>query len=618
MVTPLSFRSDYIFQKTEIGDLFDIYWRMAVDKVHEADHSDKESIISEAKDAVEEKNRPLRIEDLDEYIVYRDPKSELYYYPYAAGRNGKPIRVVDMLPPDDLENYIVGTPEEFLDLKREAEELRNKKSVPEELVIYYDPEEMKYFYPTSMLNDEICTSTPIVKAQKPPITYNKINNAYYDVMGYEFTKFNSPKEFRDLKRKVIKTTDVRYDEAQCTPIYYDQETGKFYYPRAAAEDREIVARKLLIGRPALYYDPNYKMHYNVTTGEPYMMTFSPSEFKQKRQEILAKVIEESDKLMAKRNPIYYDDETGRYYYPMGALEDSDQQLRDVVPWASQLDYNTVLNTWYDVESGESYVMADNSGQFEILKAGFRKKTTGDKVKAMVGTTPVYFDGIKYYYPKEALEIEEEIEPKIEGKPVGCLMFDYRTKIHYDAFTGNEFIMLDSVKDLMKIKAQKEHRSRFFKEYVGYYDPVIEKYFFPKWAARTGLDPYEIKEGPPPLKFDAKTGSHYHPTTGEEFLMTDSLDLFKTLQLQYCYENLRIDLQFERQTPVWYDPVRGLYFYPKTAIEREDMEHLNIIFRRPFLYCNANNNTLYDPSTGADYVTVHKQEQLYQNTVDQVG
>lgn len=403
--------------------------------------------------------------------------------------------------------------------------------------------------------------------------------------GEEYYEFDSPQEYAKIRQEKLTEHGIKFEELpDYTPIYYDSNTGKFYYPCRATEEKYTIQRKIIRGIPNLYYNPSHKRHYDILTGEPYIQVFSPAEFKQIRKETKLKILKTYYEVRAQCTPIYFDHLGKRFYYPEVALEEPIQVERDMVTGTGILELDNEKKLFHP-GTKMKYLGFDTREDFQRVWARVEKKTLEDEIKEV---PPVYRHGEELYYPR--IGFEEEVK---EEEKAPCLMYNNLTRVHVDPCTGEEFIWIKNLQDVSFIKRTLDMRS------LGpqpiYHDDKI--FYFPIISLEGDIS-LVIEEAMPLIR-DSKTGAYYHPKTGYEYQpFLHPHDVYK----------LRAEGHKFHCLPTYYDPRAGVYFYPKSVLYLPSYKALRI-FQTPFLYEDPKSKELYEPYSGETYITVQNPEEL---------
>lgn len=86
-----------------------------------------------------------------------------------------------------------------------------------------------------------------------PLIWDNVDGFYYHKNGEKYLCFKSPAEFEKQRLSRI-DTDTRIklrEKADCLPIYYEDDSELWYYPKEALLETEPRARIVLTGRPLL-------------------------------------------------------------------------------------------------------------------------------------------------------------------------------------------------------------------------------------------------------------------------------------------------------------------------------------------------------------------------------
>lgn len=187
--------------------------------------------------------------------------------------------------------------------------------------IYYDSAAHEFYYPTILLKVKSPVPHKIIR-KRPETYFDRNSESYYHcATGEPYIILDDPLQFRDERQELLEQDQSWKTDPNYTPIYYDQAVGKFAYPRLATEEKTILERKIIIGTPSLYHDPDRKIDVDIQTGEIYLQVFSPAEFKTIRRETLTGLLKEAVRLQSIDTPIYYHPETRKFFYPVSALKE---------------------------------------------------------------------------------------------------------------------------------------------------------------------------------------------------------------------------------------------------------------------------------------------------------
>lgn len=200
------------------------------------------------------------------------------------------------------------------------------------------------------------------------------------------------KEQRKKERIKVAKLKKKLQEA-ILYIYYDPKTGKYYYPKAATEEEQIVYRMLIVQRPDFDYDPTTDAYYS-TAGEAYYIYNSPEEFKANRDLTLRNLSEEYAADMVPNTPIFYHPRTEKYYYPkLAAIEYTERPREIITETDLPLIFLSKMNLFADKITGEPYYELKSPIEFPKLRAKGLKMQDEIMVMDYAERTPIYNDTV---------------------------------------------------------------------------------------------------------------------------------------------------------------------------------------------------------------------------------
>lgn len=97
------------------------------------------------------------------------------------------------------------------------------------------------------------------------------------------------------------------------------------------------------------------------------------------------------------------------------------------------------------------------------------------------------DEQKYLYPKIGIDVDLNQENIIEGRPQ-CLMYNSQTKVYYDPFSGEEYLLIKELEDVEKIRQTITIRHNAAEMAPIYCNTMTNKYYFPVSATLEGKIP----------------------------------------------------------------------------------------------------------------------------------
>lgn len=126
--------------------------------------------------------------------------------------------------------------EELEDSYSSSEAEDEAKSLTEEpLAIYFDPHNGRYFYPITSIKDSNPVKRPLI-VKRRPLKLDRKTQIYYSPQTNEiYEKFHDPEAFKVARDKYQIEMKTKASEAlaETTPIYFQTDPPKFYYPLAA-------------------------------------------------------------------------------------------------------------------------------------------------------------------------------------------------------------------------------------------------------------------------------------------------------------------------------------------------------------------------------------------------
>lgn len=237
------------------------------------------------------------------------------------------------------------------------------------LPIFYDPRTAKYYYPIVAIREEEPTLRDII-TEKPKFKYDKKTKSYYDeVTGDIFLQFNTPEDFKTERKhqkdKVV--TKKAETEAHRTPIYFDIDNSKYYYPQMALGDRVKVDRELIrIKKAPLRYNPKTKEFIHKMSGEVYIELTDPQQFVQYRDEVVEKLGIIDAENFADETPIYSDPENDKLFYPKTATIEKELIPRMIITEVPPLFLDPKRKRHYQVSYSDAFFK-----KLYQLKVGFK-------------------------------------------------------------------------------------------------------------------------------------------------------------------------------------------------------------------------------------------------------
>lgn len=167
-----------------------------------------------------------------------------------------------------------------------------------------------------------------------------------------------------------------------------------------------------------------------------------------------------------------------------------------------------------------------------------------------------------------------------------MLYNKQSKSFFNPITGDQFIRLNTLDDIEKIKDQIQ--ARRFKPDPIYLENESLEYWYPLW-----LLPNELRASPvivvdtAPLILAEKTGEFFDSNGRKYIKVKDSTDYDK-LVADYEVRRSNMDSVVRKivdMTPVYLDPETGFQFYPKRVLmDKMELER-SVLYRKPFLYCD---------------------------------
>lgn len=136
------------------------------------------------------------------------------------------------------------------------------------------------------------------------------------------------------------------------------------------------------------------------------------------------------------------------------------------------------------------------------------------------TPPIYHDveDRKFYYPKMGLE-EEIPFNVVEGKPPLCLMYNNKTKTHFNPINGDQFILIDRLDHLEDLKKQLKAIKAILRIGIVYHDPDSELYYFPLSGELKDVKNRNWwRNEVPQMQYLAELDTYYDRESGREYMM----------------------------------------------------------------------------------------------------
>lgn len=195
--------------------------------------------------------------------------------------------------------------------------------------------------------------------------------------GEIYAEVSNQEEFEKLRHEAIVNDRKSKEDEQIkqqtrvnkTPIYYDAKQEFYYYPKVGLDEVEDNHRQLVVVGGAksplpLKYVKKLDEYVDLETKEMYIQVRTPQEFEMRRKERLMALKLEAEmtrekteevEMVARKTPIFFDDDTNVYYYPQRAVLEVVAIERTIVPYRGQLEYQKKKNVFIDPDAHEVYI-----------------------------------------------------------------------------------------------------------------------------------------------------------------------------------------------------------------------------------------------------------------------
>lgn len=215
-----------------------------------------------------------------------------------------------------------------------------------ETPIYFDPEEICYYYPEVELLEEIRYPRKILQ-DIPKFLYDESTDSYqHPDIGWKYFKVFEPQDFekhRSITSKI--PNDAIYEQrAKETPIYIEPDSNKFLYPTMALFEINEYPRTTVCGKAP---DVGY---VEMVNSEQFELT--------KRS-----FVEKTQKEISLSGPIYFDRQLGLYFYPLEAGVEKVATKRDLWQRSCPLKYDAIERIFYDLYTKDQYFVVKSSLSF---------------------------------------------------------------------------------------------------------------------------------------------------------------------------------------------------------------------------------------------------------------
>lgn len=193
----------------------------------------------------------------------------------------------------------------------------------------------------------------------------KMRCCYYS----RYMELNSIEEFNTARAEAQSQLSSSKDAEHLppgSPIYYDQETKKYYYPKLAITELHQLHRETLSGVIPLIFNADQNAYLHPENMEMYVEFHDPETFNQQREEYQLDLKDRIE--LATKTPIYKIEKTGKSYYPQIALREIEELNRDVIELEKNiLSYDKKGKTFIHPATREKYVEVANSEEFLNLR-----------------------------------------------------------------------------------------------------------------------------------------------------------------------------------------------------------------------------------------------------------
>lgn len=539
--------------------------------------------------------------------IYYDLDANLFYYPRCA--------IYEIL--DQQRVIIVGKPplkydedgeiwrnqygeyylevmdnEEFNGLRavqlREREE-KAKRVKAKQTPIYLDPKSGEYYYPLLAAREPERYSRDILK-MKLPLLYDETEKMYYDPSTSEkYVLIINPLKFEILRQLIqsgknppkqrppiiprtqkklkhlrqLKTLEFKI--AIDTPIYFDIENNKYYYPEIAAMEAKQIPRRTIPENP-LIFDEYRDCFIDPSTGERYrVMVDGIEEVREacgERKLRVRELLEER----ARKTPIYFDPEKREYYYPDIQTYELEELPRDVVKGEPPLNFDPRNNIYRD-QNAEPYILIQTTDELKRLKEKRLSNRYRSAKHPGPEDTPIYHDPLTrhLFYPNTAfLEPQERSRVMLEQKP--SLVFVDKLFALVHTKSGEEYMELESVDEFYRLRHEVGKRKK----------TVVE-------------------------------------VESKESLQDDSIVSIQVIQSSKGVQRLnytKIKKEFESlviETPVYH--WAGKWFYPELALYEKVEVKRKVLEVDPPLGLNRHDGGYYDRVNNEKYFVVATPEEF---------
>lgn len=137
--------------------------------------------------------------------------------------------------------------------------------------------------------------------------------------GETYIEVFSPAEFKQLRQSSLAKSinEQMKHRAKETPIYFDPESTRYFYPIVALKESDDYLRPIIRENPPLKYNQELKLFVHLESQEPYDIFLSPGEFEVQRK----KTPKETPEMVASSRvvapPIYRDED--KFMFPILGL-----------------------------------------------------------------------------------------------------------------------------------------------------------------------------------------------------------------------------------------------------------------------------------------------------------
>lgn len=482
------------------------------------------------------------------------------------------------------------TPEQMGDL------VQKSKDLSYETPIYYDPENMFYYYPCIALETPSRAPRKIIYTY-PPLDYNPTLDLFIDPnTGWKYVQVRSVLEFDQLRFETPKRPfeEINRSRAEDTPIFINDK-GETFYPKVALYEKRLRVRSELIG-DLVEIDGEFESQ----TGERYLK-INGDELKELRM----KRLEEVKKKLVPTAGVFYDQ--GVFWFPVSAA--TQFTPRYLIRKSEPVSYSEVDEGYYDIETGEAYIPVRCPLDFEAIQVDLIGGAKPPKLPPPAPIPPprkmklqrrlerleprfrvenpeakIYQDPFtdQIFYPLTAfLEIELVEHPVLKQKPPLTYYPDNYSLLdptgeEYLGVTQEEFEELRGhIQEIVLSKPSQatEDSKIIYWDSTGYYFPTIALY---------DLEPQErtVLGNMPEMSLDSRV-SRYLDEKGRTYFVVTTPAEFEELKNQRVKNRKKKAKPTDpKDTPVYRDPISRKLYYPYVAVEELEEKDRDLVVMEP--------------------------------------